>query len=265
MLLISTKQGRGGSHHVSQLQFYAYYLHTRDNQFSVIHHSGRLFQEWLVDAFAQVENNCLQFHRMNQAKLRADLYNGLQDAILGGADLTDVGQRVILPSTFIGSPRHMAEQYHDAMAIVSNTSNPDVFITFTANPCWPEIDEALLPGQTVQDRPDIVSRVFKLKLNMLCNDLFDKHVLGKVIARMHVIEFQKRGLPHAHILLILHPEDKPKTIDDINSIVCAEIPDPIQQPHLYEVITRCMTHGPCGNAKPNARCMKDGNCSKRFP
>jgi hypothetical protein len=263
--LCLSKQGRGGSHHVSQLQFYAYYLHTRDNQFSVIHHSGRLFQEWLVDAFAQVENNRLKFHRMNQARLRADLYNGLQDAILGGADLTDVGQRVILPSTFIGSPRHMAEQYHDAMAIVSNTSNPDVFITFTANPCWPEIDEALLPGQTVQDRPDIVSRVFKLKLNMLCNDLFEKHVLGKVIARMHVIEFQKRGLPHAHILLILHPEVKPKTIDDINSIVCAEIPDPVQQPHLYEVITRCMTHGPCGNVKTNARCMKNGTCSKRYP
>ena len=126
--LFLSKQGRGGSHHVSQLQFYAYYLHTRDNQFSAIHHSGHLFQEWLVDAFAQVENNRLQFHHMNQAKLCADLYNGLQDAILGGADLSDVGQRVILPSTFIGSSRHMVEQYHDAMAIVSNIT----FITETS-------------------------------------------------------------------------------------------------------------------------------------
>jgi hypothetical protein len=82
---------------------------------------------------------------------------------------------------------------------------------------------------------------------------------------MHVIEFQKRGLPHAHILVILNPEDKPKTIDDIDSIVCAEIPDPIEQPHLHGVITRCMLHGPCGPAMPNAPCMRDGKCSKRYP
>jgi hypothetical protein len=231
----------------------------------VVHHAGRLFQEWLVDAFAQVENNRLNFHRANQEKLRADLYNGLQDAISGGADLADIGQRIVLPSTFIGSPRHMTQQYHDAMAIVNNTSNPDLFITFTANPQWPEISEALLPGQTVQERPDLVSRVFKLKLSSICTELFEKHIFGGVRARMHVIEFQKRGLPHAHILLILHHDDKPKTIEDIDSIVCAELPDPIEQPHLYSVITRCMVHGPCGHAKPSARCMKDGRCSKHYP
>jgi hypothetical protein len=219
----------------------------------------------LVDAFAQIENNRLQFHRMNQGKLRAELYDGLQDAVMGGADLADVGQRIILPSTFIGSPRHMVQQYQDAMAIVSTTSAPDLFITFTANPQWPEIIEAILPSQTAQDRPEIISRVFKLKLSALCKELFNKHVLGRVVARMYVIEFQKRGLPHAHILIILHPEDKPKTVEDINSIVCAEIPDPDQQPHLYSIITKCMVHGPCGATRPSARCMKDGKCSKRYP
>ena len=113
--LFTAQQGRN---RVSQLQFYAYYLHTRDGVFSTIHHSGRLFQEWLVDAFAQIENNRLRFHQLNQKQLRADLYSGLQDAILGGADLADIGQRIILPSTFIGSPRHMIQQYQDAMAIV---------------------------------------------------------------------------------------------------------------------------------------------------
>jgi hypothetical protein len=161
--LFTARQGHGRSR-VSQLQFYAYYLHTRDDIFSTVHRSGRLFQEWLVDAFAQIENNRLQFHRLNQDKLRADLYSGLQDAILGGADLADIGQRIILPSTFIGSPRHMVQQYQDAMAIVRDTSNPDLFITFTANPQWPEITAALLPGQTAQDRPDIVARIFKLNL-----------------------------------------------------------------------------------------------------
>ena len=151
------------------------------------------------------------------------------------------------------------------MAIVGSTSNPDVFVTFTCNPEWPEIQQELLPGQTSQDRPDLVSRVFKLKLDALMDDLFNKHVLGKVIARMHVIEFQKRGLPHAHILLILDISSKPKTIDDIDSMVCAELPDPNEQQHLFNVVTTCMLHGPCGHIRSNAQCMKDGRCSKRYP
>jgi hypothetical protein len=237
----------------------------RDGIFSNIHYSSRLFQEFLVDAYAQIENNRLQYHRLNQQNLRAELYDGLQDAVLDGTDLTDIGQRVILPSSFVGSPRYMTQLYQDAMAIVGATSNPDLFITFTANPQWSEVMEAILPTQTAQDRPDIIARVFKLKLNALCSDLFDKHVLGRVRARMHVVEFQKRGLPHAHILIILHPEDKPKTVEDIDSIVSAEIPNPVDQPHLYSIVTKCMLHGPCGSMKPNASCMKNGKCSKHYP
>jgi hypothetical protein len=41
-----------------------------------------------------------------------------------------------------------------------------------------------------------------LKLDALLKDIKDG-VLGNVIAKIWVIEFQKRGLPHAHILLIL--------------------------------------------------------------
>src|SRR5215472_11322793 len=65
--LFTAQQRRNRYVRVSQLQFFAYYLHTRDGVFSTIHHSGRLFQEWLVDAFAQIENNRIRFHQMNQA------------------------------------------------------------------------------------------------------------------------------------------------------------------------------------------------------
>ena len=92
----------------------------------------------------------------------------------------------------------------------------------TCNPNWPEIQKQLNPGETALDRPDLVARVFKLKKQQLIKDLENEMIFGKLVARTHSIEFQKRGFPHAHIIIWL--EEEP-TIDEIDQIVCAEIPD----------------------------------------
>jgi hypothetical protein len=60
-----------------------------------------------------------------------------------------------------------------------------------------------LYGQLPKDRPDIVAKVFKQKLDASMNDINKYHIFGVTVAHVHVIEFQKRGLPHAHILIIL--------------------------------------------------------------
>jgi hypothetical protein len=159
----------------------------------------------------------------------------------------------------------MAALYQDAMTIVRHVGKPNLFITFTCNPKWPEIQNALLPGQTAQDRPDIVACVFRLKLAELFKDIREREIFGTVVGRVHTIEFQKRGLPHAHMLFILAPDSRPQTIDDYDAIVSAELPDPLLHPQLYDTVTTCMMHGPCGAGFPNAPCMKDGKCSKRYP
>lgn len=85
---------------------------------------------------------------------------------------------------------------------------------------------------------------------------------------MYTIEFQKRGLPHAHILLILHPEDAPSTTDDYDRLVCAELPDPegdANEVVLHSRVLRFMVHGPCGAVNPRCPCMEDDKCSKRYP
>nr|XP_047142898.1 uncharacterized protein LOC100213206 [Hydra vulgaris] len=92
-----------------------------------------------------------------------------------------------------------------------------------------------------------------------------KIVSSKVVTHAQVIEFQKRGLPHAHILLHLANDDKLETSQDIDNLICAEIPDPIVNCELYDIIKTCMIHGPCGILNPNSPCIKDGVCSKKYP
>ncbi|XP_058122882.1 uncharacterized protein LOC131293860 [Anopheles ziemanni] len=219
--------------------------------------------------------------RENQAQLRADAYAGIMD--LAGVEhvvndlqqptapttLDRAGTRVILAPSFVGSDRYMRAQYQDAMAIVRAMGKPDLFITITCNPSWVEITQALLPRQQAADRPDLTTRVFREKLKAILADL-SAGVLGLQIARIHVIEFQKRGLPHAHCLLILGDSDKPRSAADYDKVVSAEIPDPVNA-ELHETIRKCMTHGPCGPSHPQdvililLPCMKDGVCSKHFP
>jgi hypothetical protein len=72
----------------------------------------------------------------------------------------------------------------------------------TANPNWPEIKQALLPGQSSSDRPDLVNRVFCLKVQELMDDIFKRNVLGRAVAHVWTTEFQKRGLPHVHLIVL---------------------------------------------------------------
>ncbi|PKY32833.1 hypothetical protein RhiirB3_321082, partial [Rhizophagus irregularis] len=107
---------------------------------------------------------------------------------------------------------------------------------FTCNSKWPEITKELLPYQTPTNRPDLTARVFHVKLQELLKDLLANQWFGKVIAHVYVVEFQKRGLPHAHILLILAPKDKIYLVEKYDSIVSAEIPDPEVHPLAYETV-----------------------------
>ncbi|XP_024004882.1 uncharacterized protein LOC112082028 [Eutrema salsugineum] len=152
------------------------------------------------------------------------------------------------------------------MATCKHFGFPDLFITFTCNPKWPEITRHLQRHNLkAEDRPDICARVFKMKLDDLMYELTKKNVLGVVNAAIYTIEFQKRGLPHAHIILFLRPEHKLPTGDDIDKIICAEIPDKETDPHLYEIIGDVMMHGPCGALDRDSVCMADGRCTKFFP
>ncbi|CAF5112615.1 unnamed protein product [Rotaria sp. Silwood1] len=117
---------------VSMLQFYSYRLAIRES-FSAIHYGGKLFQQYIVDAYVKTEQNRLAFHRQNQKTLRVELYQGLMDHLANEAEIEGLraGRVIILPSSFQGSPRAMQQNYQDAMAIVRKYGKPDLFITFS--------------------------------------------------------------------------------------------------------------------------------------
>nr|GEZ28953.1 hypothetical protein [Tanacetum cinerariifolium] len=79
------------------------------------------------------------------------------------------------------------------------------------------------------------------------------------------MEFQKHGLPHAHIVLWLEEHYKCKTTNEIDDIILAELPSPTDDPDGYKAVTDYMLHGPCGKDARNASCTSNGKCLKHFP
>ncbi|OMO65301.1 DNA helicase PIF1, ATP-dependent [Corchorus capsularis] len=204
----------------------------------------------------------------HQSEIMADIYCNVRDLIhQGDADVSGVGKRIILPASFIGSPRYLYQKYQDAMAICRAYGYPDLFITFTSNGNWPELKDALnfYPGLRPEDRPDLVARVFHIKLRHFLDDLIKRGHFGPALAVTYTVEFHKRGLPHTHILLWLQPSAKLKTPADIDKYVSAEIPDQDADPVGYKAVNSFMMHGPCGPANLRAPCMEKHKCDKYFP
>ncbi|GKB72617.1 DNA helicase PIF1, ATP-dependent [Tanacetum coccineum] len=170
---------------------------------------GRLYQQYLVDAYTAIEEQRLSWMRNNQGTLRVDLYHNMCDAVTrGDTNAAGLGKRIVLLHTFTDSPRYMMQNYQDAMALCRAYGNPDLFITFTSNPKWPKISKMLA--------------------------------------------YIPRQRAHNH----------PETHGDIDDIILAELPSPMDDPEGHKSVTDYMLHGPYGKG---AACNIEGKCSKHFP
>ena len=220
-----------------------------------------------------VENNRMNYFKSHQKELRIECYQGLLDHVKCSASNVSsnfekkerLGNLFILPSTYIGSPRYMQQYYQDAMAIMRNTGKPDLFITMTCNPKWKELKEVLKnfpEGTTPNDIPNITVRLFYAKFKMLMYDIEHNNIFGTVLSYVYSIEFQKRGLPHAHIIVTLHPDDKLFSPEAIDKYISAEIPS--DNLKLQKLVIKHMLHGPHTEKSP---CLnKNKNvCKKNFP
>ena len=208
-----------------------------------------------------------------EENLRIECYQGLLDHVKCSAsnipknfEKERIGNLFILPSSYIGSPRYMQQYYQDAMAIMRSTGKPDLFITMTCNPKWEELKTILKnfpKGTTANDIPNITVSLFYAKLKMLLYDIEKNGIFGDVISYIFSIEFQKRGLPHAHIIVTLHPNFKLFTPENIDKHISAEIPSS-DNLELQQLVIKHMLHGPHTNKSPCFQ--KDKSiCKKNFP
>ena len=240
--------------------FYSQLYIDKVGEFNYINRERMLFQKYVVDNYVKIETCRLNYFEGNQKKIRKESFD-----VLKTDNPSSVGQRIIIPPSFVGGPRYMKQKQQDALTFIGKYGSPDLFITFTMNPDWPEFEPALAAGGagcTSNDRPDLVSRVFRLKLCALMDDLTKVCIFGCAKAFLYTVEWQKRGLPHCHVLLWLETKiDK----TDIDSYISAEIPDPNTPPRLYKIVTSNIIHNPCVGYNDSSPCIVKNKCSKNFP
>ncbi|SCZ95289.1 BZ3500_MvSof-1268-A1-R1_Chr11-2g03408 [Microbotryum saponariae] len=137
---------RGSRWRVSRSQFFTYYLHKRDEYFSIPHCTQRAFLAFVMTdtpTSRPIDSTYPSCIKKASASPRAK-----------------------------NRPRENTQHYQDAMACVVKYGKPSLFITVTCNPEWPEIKAALGPNDQACNRPDLIARVFEAKLNRLCDDVF---------------------------------------------------------------------------------------------
>ncbi|GBM73566.1 hypothetical protein AVEN_98795-1 [Araneus ventricosus] len=167
---------------VTQLQYYAYRLSQQNVSVFctvVVSFFSNILLMHMLKPKAHIYIFCDKIKKICEL----NFIRGLLDALECRAHTENIhtGKLIILPSSFQGSPRHMKQNYQDAMAMARKFGKPDLFLTFTCYPSWSEILNCMEGVQRPEDRPDIIIRVFNMKLKELLEDIYKYGIFGTVL------------------------------------------------------------------------------------
>ena len=246
------------------MEWFRYHSRKRPTHLIFLHRGQKLYQQFIVDEFERHQTWELWWFRNNQKTIRAELYDNLHANRAGDRTLESTGRVMILPATYTCSDRWYRCRYKNAMAVVRVKGPPSLFITVTMDVNCEEVRRLLEPGQTPYDRPDIICQVYEIKKKEILRLITKEHIFGQCDGHVAVIEFQKRGAPHCHMLIWL--KDFDMTPQNIDNIISAELPPPDHP--MHERVVKLMMHGPCGpgyNTKLGCcKDSKDGSWQRNF-
>ena len=75
--------------YATQADYFKYHLFPHINESNHIFMAGKLFQEYVVDSWATTEQACLRWFKLNQKEIRAEIYQGLADAVTANPTTDD--------------------------------------------------------------------------------------------------------------------------------------------------------------------------------
>src|SRR5258705_8035871 len=174
----------------------------------------------------------------------------MKDAVVHG-NAVKYGKLVIFPSTYTGGLRNLHEYAQDATTYLRYGGKPSFFITYTINPVSKKsgrkpVQENRIHGQSKKGSGSGCKK-FKKRNYKFMHVLTKGQVFGKFNYWLYSIEWQNRGLSHAHILIWLLQGLNPNQIDENMS---DEIPNPQIDKKLQDIVIRNMVHGPCSTLNP---------------
>lgn len=243
-----------------------YYVRQRLLSEPVFHRLSRVVKEWQRDMYSSHEEQSLHYISSAAGKKRVTTYRVLSES----AQESQVGK--MLPKSFHGHPAKTKANTTDALAVVARKGKPHLMLTMTCNGSWEGISQNLLAGQTASDRPDLCDRVFKIKLAELMKDLRSGQIFGPIVYEMYVIEFQKRGMPHARVI-VKFDGPSPDQLGEIDEWCWAEIPPAeMNDGRARAQVLNLMVHRKYGSHNIASPCMQDDRhragvkvCGKKYP
>ena len=185
---------------LTPMKYFAFLLSVRNRDVDYLFQMGRLFQEFVIFGRMIIDNSRLMYQLTHQKELRAETYCSLREEVErrlreGTGNHGAVGKKIVLSPSFEGGKRKWNLRYQNGMAIVRHFRKPDIFLTYTFPPNTPELVAELLPGQSPQDRPDLVARAFEVKKNLLLNEIIKGGVFGRIVGYISVVEYQAKFWP----------------------------------------------------------------------
>ena len=221
----------------------------------------------VVDFVNRMDNDPRRPHRLTRA---VDVRKHYQDLITRKMPGYQLGRLVRMPPQIKQSEIYRKRAFANAMDLVREKGSPALFITLTANPQWKDY-LAVCEQQNANplDAFDLMNHVFLIKLKEMMRHILGPHsgdgIFGKCVGYIMSLEHQKRGPPHAHLLVILAKEAHEFTAAWVDRFISAQIPDPKDKDDcgLYNIITSYNLH----DCTDTSLCYQHGKatCKKGFP